>query len=137
MPVSSSYAYWISTGLLSALYLLSAAMYVTKVSTVRTKLLSFGYPGYLVPLLATVKLLGVAAILSRVSVPLSDLAYAGMFFHLLLAGQAHFADRKPSEAIPAIVGLVLLVMSFTTQNAARAAPSPYGSVTALHQSFGG
>lgn len=30
-----------------------------------------------------------AAILARVSAPLSDLAYAGMFYHLLLSGLAH------------------------------------------------
>ncbi|WP_349630387.1 GNAT family N-acetyltransferase [Bradyrhizobium canariense] len=56
---------------------------------------------------------------------LSDLAYAGIFYHLLLAGLAHVAIRKPSGALPAMVGLALLATSFVTQNAAREVPSPY------------
>ena len=72
-----------------------------------------------------VKVLGVAAILSRFSVAVSDLAYAGIFYHLLLSGLAHLGVRKPSGALPAAVGLVLLIASFVTQNAAREFPSPY------------
>lgn len=72
-----------------------------------------------------VKVFAVAAILSRVSVMLSDLAYAGIFYHLLLSGLAHLGVHKPKGAVPAIVGLVLLVASFATQNAARDTPSPY------------
>lgn len=83
-----------------------------------------GYPGYLVPILAAAKLLAVAAIVSRVNVALSDLAYAGMFYHLLQAASAHIAVRKPGAAVPALVGLVLLIASFATQNAARQVPSP-------------
>ncbi|MET2525776.1 DoxX family protein [Ralstonia pseudosolanacearum] len=121
-------AYWISTTLLSLLYLSSSTLYVIKKIWVRQTLAEFGYPGYLVPILAVVKILAVAAILSRINVPLSDLAYAGMFFHLLLSSLAHIGVRKPSGAVPAAIGLVLLIVSFTTQNAARNIPSPYGVV---------
>src|SRR5437867_13454404 len=81
--------------LLSLLYLTSAAVYITKREWVRQALADLGYPSYLVPVLIVVKLLAVAAILSRVSVTLSDLAYAGMFYHLLLAASAHIRVRKP------------------------------------------
>jgi len=123
--------YWISTALLSLLYLTSATLYLLRTDWVRQQLAGLGYPGYLVPLLIAVKLLSVTAVLWRVSVPLSDLAYAGMLFHLLLAGLAHTGVRKPKEALPAVIGLVLLIASFTTQNVARSVPSPYGVIAAV------
>jgi hypothetical protein len=123
--MAAIYSYWISTALLSLLYLTSAYMYVTKGDWVRQALAELGYPAYLVPLMIVVKVLGPAAILLRFNVALSDLAYAGMFYHLLLAFLAHVAVRKPSAALPAAVGLVLLAASFVTQNAAREIASPY------------
>jgi hypothetical protein len=131
--MSANHAYWISTTLLSLLYLSSALIYIVKRDWVRQTLAEFGYPAYLVPLLTAVKILAVLAIIARFSVPLSDLAYAGMLFHLLLSGLAHIGIRKPSGALPAAVGLVLLIASFTTQNAARDIPSPYGVVAAAPQ----
>lgn len=85
------YAYWISTSLLSLIYLSSATFYLTQGDTVRAALGALGYPGYLVPVLIVVKLLGVAAVVSRMNIAVSDLAYAGMFYHLLLAISAHLA----------------------------------------------
>ncbi len=123
--MAAIYIYWISTILLSLLYLISAFLYVTKGNWVQQVLAGLGYPAYLVPVMIVVKVLGPVAILSRFYVALSDLAYAGIFFHLLLSGLAHFGVRKPSGALPAAVGLVLLAASFLTQNAAREVPSPY------------
>jgi len=128
------YAYWLSTALLGLLYLTSAALYLIKKDWVHQTLTELHYPApYLVPLMVVVKVLAPLAILSRVSVPLSDLAYAGIFFHLLLSGAAHLGVRKPKGALPAAIGLVLLVVSFTTQNVARDVPSPYGVVTPTQQ----
>jgi hypothetical protein len=126
------YGYWISTALLSALYLASAYMYATKGQWVREALTELGYSANnLVPLMIIVKVLGPVAILSRVSVPLSDLAYAGVFFHLLLSGLAHIGVRKPVGALPAAIGLALLIASFMTQNDARDVPSPYVQAAVL------
>lgn len=122
--MSEIYLYWVSTALLSLLYLASAFLYVTRKDWVRQTLAGLGYPAYLVPVMTAVKLLGVAAILSRVSPALGDLAYAGMLYHLLLSALAHIGVRKPGGALPAALGLALLAASFLTQNAARAAPSP-------------
>lgn len=119
------YFYWISTTLLCLLYLTSAFLYLTKSDFVHQSFNVLGYPGYLVTILIAVKILAVIAILSRFSVAISDLAYAGMFFHLLLAFSAHLNVNQNIAAIPAIVGLVLLVTSFFTQNTARAKKSPY------------
>lgn len=122
--MARKYAYWISTALICLLYLASATMYLTQGDMIRQALGGLGYPAYLIPVLIVVKILGVAAILSRVSVALSDLAYAGMFYHLLLAFSAHLNAGDGGFA-PALIGLGLLVVSFFTQNAARATPSPY------------
>lgn len=122
--MAENYIYWISTALLCLLYLSSAVMYATRRNWVRQALAGLGYPAYLMPVMIAVKVLGVAAILSRVSVALSDLAYAGMLYHLLLSGLAHLGVRKPGGALPAAVGLALLTVSFVTQNAAREIPSP-------------
>lgn len=131
--MSSTYVYWISTALLSLLYLSSAALYVAKPAFVRQAQADLGYQvAHLVPFLVVVKVLGPAAILSRVSLLLSDLAYAGMFFHLLLSAMAHLGVRKPTGAIPAIVGLALLAASFTAQNAARDGISPHAPAQAAH-----
>lgn len=123
--MAENHIYWISTTLLSLLYLSSAVTYVVKTEWVRTTIVGFGYPAYLVQVLITVKVLAVAVVLSRYSMALSDLAYAGMLFHLVLSAMAHLGVRKPLGALPALLGLIFLVTSFATQNAARGIPAPY------------
>jgi hypothetical protein len=74
------YVYWISTALLSLLYLVSVYLYVTKRELVKQAQIALGYSAdHLVPFMIVVKILGPVAILSRLSVPLSDFAYAGIF----------------------------------------------------------
>lgn len=127
--MTRKYAYWISTTLLCLLYLVSITMYLTMGEKVRQLLAALGYPTYLREILITAKILGVVAIVSRGSVALSDLAYAGMFFHLLLALSAH-VHAGEGGFVPAVVGLIALIVSFYTQNAARAKQSPYLSLSA-------
>lgn len=122
------YAYWVATCLLSLLYLGSATMYVLKSDFARQSFAALGYPGYLVAILPVVKVLGVLAVLSRRSLFLSDLAYAGMLYHLLLALSAHL-NAHDGGFVPAVAGLLLLVTSFLTQNSARAKQSPYAPST--------
>jgi len=129
--MAANLAYWISTALLSLLYLASATLYIVKRDRIRTILVGLGYPAYLVPLLTVVKIAAVAAIVTRAGVPLSDLAYAGIFYHLLLSALAHLGAHQPRGALPAAVALVCLIVSFTTQNSARDIPSPYGIVATM------
>ncbi len=103
--MAQCYTYWISTALLSLLYLASAVTYVVRTEWVRQTIVGFGYPAYLVQVLTAVKILAVATVLLRSSVALSDLAYAGMLFHLMLSALAHIGVRKPSGALPAALGL--------------------------------
>lgn len=118
--------YWGSTALLAVLYLGGAAFYLTAYDTAVSTLGGLGYPAYLVTLLPFVKILGVLAIVVRRPVALSDLAYTGMFFHLILAASAHI-NAGDGGFVPALVGLVLLLASFFTQNAVRKGLSPYAT----------
>ena len=117
-------AYWFSTGLISLLYFASAAFYLTNHDSVVSQLADLGYPAYLATLLPAVKILGPLAILVRKWIALSDLAYAGIFYHLILAASAHI-NAGDQGYIPAILGLILLCISFFTQNAVRKGASPY------------
>ncbi|UOV05448.1 DoxX family protein [Pseudoxanthomonas mexicana] len=122
--MARKYAYWISTTLLCLLYLASVTMYLTMGEQVRQSFAALGYPSYLREVLIVAKLLGVVAVLSRRSIALSDLAYAGMFFHLLLAFSAHI-NAGDGGFVPAVLGFIALLISFRTQNVARAKKSPY------------
>ncbi|WEJ33701.1 MULTISPECIES: DoxX family protein [unclassified Devosia] len=116
-------AYWVSTTLLCLIYASGAVMYLFQRPTIEEGFAAFGYPAYLVSLLIVAKIAAPLAILSRVSVGLSDLAYAGILFHLLLAASAHI-NVGDGGYFPALLGLVLAAVSFLTQNAARRKPSP-------------
>ena len=116
-------AYWTSTGLLCLIYGAGAVMYTLQRPLVEEGFAHFGYPSYLVVVLIVVKILAPLAILSRASVTLSDLAYAGMLFHLLLAVSAHL-NAGDSGFLPALIALALLTTSFLTQNLARKRRSP-------------
>jgi hypothetical protein len=118
------YVYWIATGLLCLLYLAGAGLYTFNHAMVAEMFPKLGYPVYLTYLLPIAKVLGPVAILTRVSVALSDLAYAGMFYHLLLALSAHLTSGVPGWQ-PSVVMFVLVLVSFFTQNAARKQQSPY------------
>lgn len=130
------YIYWVSTLLLSLLYLASATLYLTKSDFVRKTQADMGYSAaHLLPFMVVIKILGPLVILSRFNIGLSDLAYAGMLYHLILSTLAHLGIRKPVGAIPAVIGLLLLSLSFLTQNAVRDVPSPYGEISSAYQQW--
>lgn len=115
--------YWVSTVLLCLLYSATAIMYLAQKPMVEEGFRFLGYPAYLVTLLIVLKIAAPLAILTRVSVRLSDLAYAGMFYHLVLTISAHLNARDDGFA-PALVALVVVVISFLSQNAGRKVASP-------------
>jgi hypothetical protein len=115
--------YWMSTGLLCLLYASGAYFYLTQRPVIEEAYAWFGFPSYLINPLIVAKIAAPLAILTRFSVRLSDLAYAGMFYHLLLAISAHLNAGDGGFATAAL-GLVLLVVSFLTQNAGRKVASP-------------
>ena len=102
--------YWISTVLVSLLFLYSASMYFTNTEMVKGFFESFGYPTYIVIPLAALKVLGVVMILWRKSLWLTEWAYAGFFFDMVLASFAHyFADHGIGLSV---YGLILLLISY-------------------------
>ena len=82
--------YWFSTAVLCGIFLYSAYMYFAKTEMIKSFFESFNYPTYIVIPLAVLKILGVAMILLRNSKWLTEWAYAGFFFDLVLATAAHY-----------------------------------------------
>ncbi len=103
--------YLISTGLLSALMLMSAGMYFFNNAMVQEAFTSLGYPTYIIYPLGIAKVLGLVAIWTKRSTTLREWAYAGFFFDTLLAASAHLVAAD-GAAGGALVGLVLVLTSY-------------------------
>lgn len=103
--------YYVTTGLLSALMLMSAGMYFVNYSEVAKTFVKLGYPTYVIYPLAIAKILGLVAIWTKLSRTLREWAYAGFFFDFLLASSAHIF-AKDGQFAPAIVAIVLLLTSY-------------------------
>lgn len=117
-------AYYVSTVLFTGFYLFSVYGYLTQNQFWSEEYLRLGYPAYLVTVMTIVKPLGVVAVWARRPVWLAQLAYAGFFYHLLLAANAHFQLGEMAGFL-ALVLLALVIVSWATQNAARSEPAPY------------
>ncbi len=102
--------YWIATGLLTALMLLSASMYFMKYDMVSQTFNTLGFPTFVIYPLAIAKLLGLAAIWSNKSKLLKEWAYAGFFFDFVLAFSAHMVVQDGQSGMAA-VAIVLLIVS--------------------------
>lgn len=122
MPVKIFY--WVSTLAFTGFYLFSVFGYVTQPDFWQSEYVRLGYPAYLIGIMTVVKPLGVLAVWVRKPVWLAQLAYAGFFYHLLLAANAHF-QLGEGAALLAVGLLVLVVVSFSTQNSARSEPAAY------------
>ncbi len=105
--------YLVSTGLMSALMLMSAGMYIFNNEAIQGAFTSLGYPTYLIYPLAIAKILGILAIWVNKSKALKEWAYAGFFFDFVLALTAHLAIDD-GEFGAAAVALILLVISYST-----------------------
>mgnify|MGYP000092769394 CR=1 FL=1 len=99
--------YWISTGILSLLMVLSASAYFFNYDEIAKVFTSLGYPTYLIYPLATAKVLGIAVILINKSDFLKYLAYAGFFYDILLAFFAHHMANDGDEAGSTIAMLAI------------------------------
>lgn len=104
-------AYFVVTGLLTALMCMSAGMYIFNNAEVAKNFTSLGYPTYIIYPLAVAKVLGLIAIWTDFSKSLKEWAYAGFFFNTFLAASAHLV-KSDGEAAPAIVAIVLVLVSY-------------------------
>ncbi|WP_372751948.1 DoxX family protein [Labilibaculum sp.] len=102
--------YWIATGLLATLMLMSASMYFIRYPMVRETFLFLGFPAFIIYPLAIAKILGIIAIISNKSELLKEWAYAGFFFDFLLAFSAHVIAEDGQFGMAAIA-LTLLIAS--------------------------
>lgn len=82
-------SYWAATAIICLIFLYSAQMYFFKTEMIKGFFKSFNYPSYVVIPLALLKISGVVMILWRKSNWLTEWAYAGFFFDLVLATTAH------------------------------------------------
>lgn len=106
--------YYISTGLLSLLALMSAGMYFFNNDEVSATFALLGFPTFIIYPLAIAKILGVVAIWVRKYKALKEWAYAGFFFDFLLAIGAHLSVSDGDQG-GAIIALILLAISYFTQ----------------------
>ncbi len=103
--------YWVSTGLLTAMMLMSISMYIIKNDEMQGAFTFLGFPAYLVYILITAKTLGLIAIWTNKLKTLKEWAYAGFFFNFILAFIAHFMATRTDFESP-MFALVLLLTSY-------------------------
>jgi len=108
---TSKIIYYTSTGLLTAIMLMSVGMYFFNHELVAESFTKLGFPAYLVYPLAIAKILGLIAIWTKKSDMLKEWAYAGFFFNLSLASSAHLIAQD-TDAEYALMALVFLVISY-------------------------
>ncbi|NER17287.1 DoxX family protein [Spongiivirga citrea] len=113
--------YWVATILLCALMTYSASMYFSNTEMIQGYFESHGYPSYIVIPLAIAKILGIIMLLTRKVRWLTDWAYAGFFFDLVLAGGVHYVHKE--DLLFVIVGIVMLFVSFFLGNLVRPYPT--------------
>ena len=103
--------YWLATGLLSLMLLMSAGMYVFSHGIVHEEFVKLGFPVYIIYPLAFLKVSAVGAILVSKIDKLKEWAYAGLLFDFVLAFFAHFMIGDGEQG-GAVIAMVLLIISY-------------------------
>ena len=116
---AQKFIYWLATGLLSALFLYSAFMYLTDTSVIEGNYQDFQYPAYLVIPMALARIMAIVFILLRNPKWVMEWAYAGLFFDLVLASFAHYHINDPGITLP-LVGIIFLLVSYFFGKTVRA-----------------
>jgi hypothetical protein len=102
--------YWIATIGICAIMCYSASMYFMNTEMVKSFFESFNYPTYIVIPLAVLKICAVLMLLWRGIPWLTEWAYAGIFFDVVLAAMAHY--HAGDSITFTLVALVLLLISY-------------------------
>jgi len=103
--------YYVTTGLLTALMLFSAGMYLFNNDAVQNMFISFGYPTYIIYPLAFAKLVGLFAIWNPNFKIIKEWAYAGFFFDFILAFFAHYMIADSGQT-GSMIAMLLLIISY-------------------------
>lgn len=102
--------YWISTGVMLAIFTFSAGMYIVNYEMICNYFPQLGFPSWVVAPLAGAKILGIIAILTKKSQMLKEWAYAGFFFDAVLAATAHLTADDGAYRL-AVVAIVATIVS--------------------------
>ncbi|HEX6124690.1 MAG TPA: DoxX family protein [Pyrinomonadaceae bacterium] len=104
-------AYWIVTGLMATLMVISAVPDVLMVEGAVEIFTHLGYPKYLIPFIGVAKILGVlAVVIPGLPRSLKEWAYAGLVIDLIGALYSHLSVGDP--AVFFIVPAVALALVF-------------------------
>ncbi|GAB5416107.1 MAG: DoxX family protein [Crocinitomicaceae bacterium] len=106
--------HWIATGLVCLLMTASASIYMLYYEDVAATFeQQLGFPAWLIFPMAVAKFGAVIMLLSKFNKPLTEWAYAGLTFNLLLAVGAHISIQD-EQVIQALFALVLVLISYVT-----------------------
>ena len=103
--------YWTATGIMSFMFIAGGLMYIFNYEHPHGHFINLGFPVWLIYPLAVLKILGVIAILTRKSIFLKELAYAGFLYDALLAFVAHIMIND-GEYMPALVAFIVISISW-------------------------
>nr|WP_295870468.1 DoxX family protein [uncultured Chitinophaga sp.] len=113
-------AYWITTGLLAAGMLSGGIAQLLRTPSTTQGIVHLGYPVYIMTILASWKILGVAVLLLPRLTLVKEWAYAGFFFLMTGATISHLASGdKPGEVTAQVIFVVLIVLSWYLRPANR------------------
>lgn len=106
-------AYWVSTGMISLMMLMSSFMYFSA-PEVKEGFTHLGYPDYFRVELGFAKFLGAAVLLlPMINGRIKEWAYFGFFVTFVSAFVAHTISGDPaSKAAGPVIALVLLLISY-------------------------
>lgn len=104
--------YWISTLWLALGMTSTGIVQLIKMKEEVDKIVSLGYPEYILTLLGIWKLLGVVALFLRRYPVVREWAYAGFFFSMSGAIYSHLAAVSVHDIYPALLLLVLTAVSW-------------------------
>ena len=117
--------YWVTLGLFCLFHVFDAIGGITMQQAGIDAMHVMGYPIYLMPFLAVLKLLGVAALLQNKFTGIKEWAFAGFAFTLIGASVSHIcvADSTLFAILPLIFLVILLTAYFCWQKL-QAQPVP-------------
>jgi len=103
--------FWIATGLLSVLLLMSAGMYFFNHDMVVQEFVKLGFPIYIIYPLGGLKIIAIVVITLWKFEKLKEWAYAGLLFNFVLAFFAHYMIGDGEQG-GAVMALILLGVSY-------------------------
>ncbi len=106
--------YWVSTGLFTALMLMSAGMHFFNTEVIKETFTKLNFPTNIVIPYGIAKILGLVAIWTKKSDFLKGLAYAGYFYAFVLAFTANIFAMN-NDIVSSFIALALTIISYFSE----------------------